>query len=762
MHRLRTSLIRLAFSLLWLSCATLVHSQHAAKLLSGVVIDSAGAPVAKAVITVDSSFGTAHTTSDESGAFSITVAGDFGLLRVSSPGFLTDIVSISRDSFQSPLEVSLIPAPINARLDVLTNQDRIPAAANNQFAVSSRELEVAGAQTLDDVLRQVPGFSLFRRSGSLTANPTSQGVSLRGVGASGASRALVLLDGVPLNSAFGGWVYWARLPRISIETVETYSGATSDLYGSGALGGVINLKSRVTDHSFIDVETSMGNKVTPSFSFLSGISIGDWSISATGQALRTDGYILVAKDQRGAVDTTAGTSDISGSVTLARTLRKTGRAFIRMNLFGESRENGTPIQLNNTRNASIDLGADWSSLRVGDFSFRAYGGGEIFNQNFSAVALDRNTESLTNVQHNPSQQLGGAFQWRLASIKHNLITAGLEARDVRGHSAEDTFNAGRVTAHIDAGGRQLLLGVFGQDTLQFGSWVVSVGTRFDHWTNRDGFSTRIPATGPATFIDFSGRSENAWSPKLSIWRQLGNGLSVGGSIYRAFRAPTLNELYRGFRVGNVVTAANASLSAERLTGGEVGGSFHGLADRLTIRTNFFWSVIDDPVANVTLSTTSALINRQRQNLGSIKAQGVEVSGTVRLSKHWEISSEYLLSSSKVLRFPANVSLEGLFVPQIPRNQFNLQATYIHSKWTLGVQGRLVGQQFDDDQNLFPLKKFFSIDAELSRKISSRASLFVAAQNLTGVRYEVGKTPVLTVGPPVLLRVGVRVSSSKGN
>src|SRR5678815_1307670 len=96
---------------------------------------------------------------------------------------------------------------------------------------------------------------------------------------------------------------------------RTYSGATSDLYGSGALGGVINLKSRVTDHSFIDVETSMGNKVTPSFSFLSGISIGDWSISATGQALRTDGYILVAKDQRGAVDTTAGTSDISGSVS---------------------------------------------------------------------------------------------------------------------------------------------------------------------------------------------------------------------------------------------------------------------------------------------------------------------------------------------------------------------------------------------------------------------------------------------------------------
>jgi outer membrane receptor protein involved in Fe transport len=758
MHRRRTLFIRFVLPLLWLSCATLVHGQQAPKLLSGVVVDTGGAPIPHADVAFDSSAGTAHAPSDESGAFSITVAADTGLLRVSSPGFLTYTVSISRDSFRSSLEVQLKPAPITARLEVLTNQDRIPAAANNQFAVSNRELEVAGAQTLDDVLRQVPGFSLFRRSGSLTANPTSQGVSLRGVGASGASRALVLLDGVPINSAFGGWVYWARLPRVSIESVETYIGATSDFYGSGALGGAINLKSRILDHNFIDTETSMGNKVTPAFSFLSGISLGLWTITASGQALRTGGYIPVAKDQRGNVDTTAGTADISGSITVSRAWPRAGRAFVRLNSFGESRENGTPIQVNNTRNASIDIGTDWTAERMGDFSFRAYGGGEIFNQNFSAVTADRNSESLTNVQHNPSQQLGAAFQWRFSSIKHNLITAGLEGRDVRGHSAEDTFNAGRTTAHIDAGGRQDSFGLFAQDTLQVRSWVLSFGTRVDRWTNRDGFSDRIPVTGTPTFIDFPDRSDTAWSPKLSVWRSLANGFSVGGSIYKAFRAPTLNELYRSFRVGNVVTAANASLRAERLTGGEVGGSFRGFSDRLTLRTNFFWNVIDDPVANVTLSTTPALINRQRQNLGAIKAQGIELGGTMRLSKRWEISSEYLLISSKVLRFPANLFLEGLVVPQVPRNQLNFQITYVDTKWTAGVQGRAVGQQFDDDQNFLPLKKFFSLDTEVSRKFSSRVALFLAAQNLTGVRYEVSKTPVLSIGPPVLFRVGVRVSS----
>jgi outer membrane receptor protein involved in Fe transport len=752
----------LTLFLLWVFYAPAdLNGQQTTKLF-GVVADVGGAPIVNADIEFDSKSGTTHTTSDESGGFTIVVDTESGLLRVSSPGFLTTTRSIGRDSFGSLLEVRLAPAPITARLDVSTTQDRIPASTNNQFAVSRRELDVAGAQTLDDVLRQVPGFSLFRRSGSLTANPTSQGVSLRGVGASGASRALVLLDGVPLNSSFGGWVYWARLARISIESVETYNGATSDLYGSGALGGVINLKSRLSDHNFFDVEASLGNKATPVFSFLSGVNIGAWSVTATGQALRTDGYVLVAEDQRGIVDTPAGTSDVSGSITLSRKLPRSGRAFIRMNLFGESRENGTPIQLNDTRNASIDLGTDWASERVGDFSFRAYGGGEVFNQNFSAVSADRNSESLTNVQHNPSQQIGAALQWRLTSIRHNLITAGVEARNVRGHSAENTFNSGRVTAHIDAGGRQSSLGLFAQDTLQFRSWVVSVGARFDGWTNRDGFSNRIPVTGGSLFMSFPERSETAFSPKLSVWRQFENGFSIGGSVYRAFRAPTLNELYRSFRAGNVVTAANASLSAERLTGGEVGGSFHGLSDRLTLRTNLFWSGIDDPVANVTLSTTPVLITRQRQNLGSIEARGVELSGTMRVSKRLEVSSEYLLTSSKVQRFPPNLLLEGLVVPQVARNQVNLQVTYVDTKWTIGVQGRFVGKQFDDDQNLLPLKKFFTLDAEAARKISARVSMFFAAQNLTGVRYEVSKTPVLTVGPPVLFRVGVRVRSSGKN
>ena len=238
--------------------------------------------------------------------------------------------------------------------------DRISAVPNSQFSISKQEIELSGGLALDDVLREAPGFSLFRRSGSLFANPTSQGVSLRGVGASGASRATVLLDGVPLNSPFGAWVYWDRVPRLSVESVEVVSGAASDLYGSGALGGVVNIITKTLRKSFAMVEASQGNENTPAVSLDTGVVKDNWGISVGLQAIRTNGYILIPRDQRGSVDTAAGTRDLSGALRVSRKLGEAGSFFIRASSFGESRLNGTPLQTNNTRIASVDLGIDWT------------------------------------------------------------------------------------------------------------------------------------------------------------------------------------------------------------------------------------------------------------------------------------------------------------------------------------------------------------------------------------------------------------------
>jgi outer membrane receptor protein involved in Fe transport len=732
-----------------------VSAQQQPVSIYGTVTDPNGDAIQHATVEFESDGNTTRTTTDLSGDFTVLSPRAYGTLSISSPGFSTVKVKVTTAKYS--LLIRLYPAVINERIVVsapITYEERVPVTSVSQFNVGPHEIASAGALTIDDVLRQVPGFSLFRRSGGLTTNPTAQGVSLRGVGASGASRALVLLDGVPLNSPFGGWVYWNRVPTTNIENVSVQNGGNSSLYGSGALGGVVNVTSETRWGDGFDVEASAGNAGTAVTSFTAGKISGDWGIVAAGQALHTNGYVLVPQNQRGTVDTAAGTGDLGGSVSISN--KAHGYSFLRLSSFGESRRNGTPIQVNDTRITSIDLGFDPTVPKLGPVLIRLYGSSETFNQNFSAVAADRNSESLTNRQRNPSQQAGFVFQATPNVGYHQVLRLGVEGREVRGHSAETTFNNSRVTAFVDAGGRQRSIGVFANDSVYIGTWQFGFGGRIDHWLNSRGFSNRTPVVGTPSLNVFPDRSETAFSPRVWLSKHLDKHVEVSASAYRAFRAPTLNELYRNFRVGNVVTNANPGLRAERLTGGEAGIGLNTLSEKLFVRANVFWSEIDDSIANVTLSTTPALITRQRQNLGAIRARGVELSVVKKFLPHWEVSGEYLLTDSTVLRFPANRTLEGLLVPQVPRHQFNFQVTYGNANWLVGTQGRFVSRQFDDDQNLLPLEKFFTLDVQMSRAVSERLRLFVAFQNLTGSRYEISSTPVFTVGPPVLVRGGVRV------
>lgn len=176
-----------------------------------------------------------------------------------------------------------------------------------------------------------------------------------------------------------------------------------------------------------------------------------------------------------------------------------------------------------------------------------------------------------------------------------------------------------------------------------------------------------------------------------------------------------------------------------------------------MRGSFFWNEMTRPVANVTLATTPALITRQRQNLGRTRARGLEFEADARLNQFWKLSAGYLFADATVVRFPVNQTLEGLMIPQVARHQFTFQAKFDKPTIaTVSLQGRAASSQFDDDQNLFRLGSYFTLDAMASRRVSGRLDVFLAAENLFNQRYEVGKTPVTTLGPPLLVRAGLRL------
>src|SRR5882672_1987316 len=212
--------------------------------VTGVVQDQSGAVVPGASVIARTSDGERWAVTGADGKFTIesSASGEITLV-VLAPGFAQKEQTTSGTAGT----VTVVLAPAGLREDVTVTASRteqrlgnVPASVN---VLRSEDIRNSPAVVADDVLRQLPSFSLFRRTSSLSSHPTTQGVSLRGIGPSGVSRTLVLYDGVPFNDPFGGWVYWTRVPLESADRIEVIDGSSSSLYGNYAMGGVISINT---------------------------------------------------------------------------------------------------------------------------------------------------------------------------------------------------------------------------------------------------------------------------------------------------------------------------------------------------------------------------------------------------------------------------------------------------------------------------------------------------------------------------------------
>jgi outer membrane receptor protein involved in Fe transport len=722
----------------------------AAQTLRGIVVDATGSAVSGAQVTVQTSAQSQSATTTRDGSFHFNGVAAPANVTVTAPGFATQSLSWNGGH---ALTVTLRAAPVQQQVVVSATRTSTPLAdvAASVSRLSGSEIAATPTLPLDDALRQVPGFSLFRRSDSRTANPTSQGVSLRGLGASGASRALVLFDGVPLNDPFGGWVYWDRVPSTDISSVEVLRGGGSALYGPGALAGVIDVREPAFRPPAAVVDFSGGQQGTAEGSATASAGIAGWNIGASAQGLKSDGYIPVPESLRGRVDTPAGERFGTGRLNIERHFSDT-TVFASGDLFNESRDNGTVLQVNSTRLAEGSAGLD-TLAAGGALSLRTYLSGQHYHQTFSSIAADRNSEQLVRDQIVPAQQFGLSAVWNRALGANNTLAIGGDLRRVTGHSAETIFGAAGPTALSNSGGRQMYFGGFLEDMLRLGSRLhVTAATRVDTWRNYDALSMTEPIGKPAVTTPYSDRSSVAFSPSLGAVFQVNSLVSLTASAYGAFRSPTLNELYRPFRLGNVLTLANSGLDAERLRGAEAGVTVG--SGPLYLRATYFWNTIHDAIGNRTLSTTPSLITRQRQNLGDILSRGVELELQARLPHGIWTRTAYEYSNSIVSR-SLDAALVDLWVPQVPHHAVSEALGFDNRRWSGSIVGRYVGGQFDDDLNQFLLPGFFTADVMLRVRVTSAIEPFVACENLLDRNYVIGRTPTPTLGSPRLLRVGLR-------
>ena len=764
--------------------------------VAGVVHDGSGAVVPGAVVVARPATGPERQAmTGPDGRFTVEVPDGDVVLLVKAGGFAETARTVKSSEQSSEITIVVEPASLFETVTVTParSEQRLGDVPASISVVTNETIEQSPALVADDVLRQVPTFSLFRRTSSLVAQPTTQGVSLRGIGPSGQSRTLVLLDGIPFNDPFGGWVYWTRVPLASVARVEITEGSSSSLYGNMGMGGVINIITSRPARRTLELKPQYGSKSSPKFDFFGSDQWNKVGVALEGSFLNTDGFPIVAERERGPIDNNADVQygNITGKVEYAGS--ENLNVFGRGGYFSEKRNNGKVGELNDTRWTTVSGGmrariGDASDLQANLFYDR-----QRAHFNFLAVTnpnTTRNVVRLATDQNVPTNGVGGMVQWTRTIGHANVFSLGGDMRWVDGDSQEDAYvpavppvivgvtQAATLSVKRVSGGSQQTLGAFAQDIFTpMAQLVLTLSARVDHWRNYDGHNleysviTGLPTVNNRPSIP--ARDDTVVSPHVGAMYHATDRMSVWGAFNSGFRAPTLTELYRQFSVGAVTTRPNDQLGPERLIGGEAGVNL-APAKNVTARVTWFDNQITDPITNVTLTPTTA----QKQNIGKTRIHGVQTDVEYRIGTGWRFGGAYVYDIAKVTDGGvANANLIGKYIPQVPKHRGSLQATYANARYaTVSVGFQFVGLQYNDDQNInfIPpatlaeagydaelkagLPGYTVMDLSVVRDFGRSLQVFFGVQNLLDQEYFVQTNPS-TIGTPRLINGGVRIRFS---
>lgn len=661
------------------------------------------------------------------------------------------------------------PAPVE---EVVVTAARLPPrpadAAFSIVEVSAAEL--AESPRLDEALTDTPGVALFRRTSSLAANPTTQGISLRAIAPSGAGRTLVLLDGMPLNDPFGGWVIWSQVPPESLSRAAIVRGSGAGPWGADALTGVISLDERGSGGAF---EVSGAEDGGFRAAGAGVVPLGDSRLFAMAAHDRSDGYVPVRGASAGAADTPLDLEATSGAVRIDAPLGL-GDLAVRAGAYEEDRGAGLAGARAEASgwSASAALARQPSASAAG-WRLQAWVRESDFANSSVAVAPDRSGATPANDQY-ATPALGWGLNAALRGAGETWDwELGVDARFADGEVRERfRFMAGDFTRDRRAGGANAVVGAYAEGAWRpRGDWLVAGGVRLDHWETTGGRRIeRDRATGAAVFEERPpDRSGEVLSARLGVRRDFAGGLAWRAAAYSGFRPPTLNELHRPFRVGNDITESNPALEPERLYGVETGLSAGG--EDWRISATAFLNRLDDAVTNVTIGEGPGVfpragfvpaggVLRQRRNAGRIDAAGLEVEVEREIGETLSLRLAGVFTAARVDGGTAAPQLTGLRPAQAP--QWTLVAG---AGWTpvelltLSADVRWEGERFEDDLNSRILGSAVTVDLRADWRLTRNAGLWVAVDNLGDAEVEVAETAggVEGLGPPRTIRVGLRLS-----
>jgi len=662
-----------------------------------------------------------------------------------------------------------------------------PESSTSYLTVfTQQDVEQTPALVLDDALRQITGFNTFRRSSSIVTapadDPEAEGVTLRGVGPGGASRALVLLDGVPVNDAFGGWIYWDEIPLNSIDRVEVVEGGGSNLWGDEAEGGVINIISRRPSSNGLWLQTSYGNHNTTQDALSAAYSYGPIRVSLEGDFFNTNGWNIVHEGFRGPLDHNSSSIHELFAGRVEYKLSPGASVFLRGSFYNENRDLGSPFRSASATRGFVNGGGSYADNAGNLLNASVYAHLSTYNENFSIDNLARTLETQTQIQAVPSTDVGGFFTWTREVLQHHQIGAGGDFRLIDGKSADSYFNSAgsAILDRIQSFGNQFFSGAYIEDLYRpVENLEFDCSVRGDFFGNLNGEIVDTPSSGPSSTLNFPDRMRTATSPRLGLRYGPWTWLTLHAGLYEAYRAPTLAELYRQSSVESLVLLPNPKLSPEFFDGGELGAQFSKIPG-LVLGWTGYWNYLHHPISNVVTATnpvTGADLERTRENLGRARIRGYQVD--VEYNVFWlnwlrwsvrnpslSLNANYLRSEATLTSSPPDPTLAGRRLTLVPWNTLSIGLRYsdtlIGDIW---LQEQYQGKQYEDSDNHDVQSSYLVTNLTLSRALPSfqnaswlaASTVYVKMQNLFDQTYIIdlgGGIP--KVGVPFTVLAGLSV------
>ena len=614
------------------------------------------------------------------------------------------------------------------------SETRLKDMPSDVSVIRRADVEQANALTLDDLLNRampVPDANAFYPM----RGSKERHLNMRGLGGGPFMRTRVLLDGMPLNEPHRNFVDWNLIPLDALDRVEILEGPLSSLYGSGAIGGVINLVTKSPQKaSETSAKGSYGSLNTFNSSLVQAGQVGKFSYLVSGQDYQTDSY--VAEQLPASYNTPRARRSwnvYSKFGYQASDALSLGFLF----LHGTDENNrGTPYNKVNSNNNMGQISCtgqgeklSWSSrfhLRLDAFT----------NANDAAPSYNR----VDTIQNTMVHDIGGDGNATYQLLDNAKFTLGMEG--ARNSTALDTQYQ-TSSRHQTTLGRQAYAGVFGQAEVKWleEKLIATLGGRGDWYKNYHG---SFEDTQGSVNTIYSDHEFSAFSPRLGLLYHLTDNVALRGSGGKSFRAPCFIFLYGDNRQGAATISGNPLLSSESVWMYDVGTDVK-LGRGSLAKLTFYQGWSDDFFTQQNLNTAGTL--KTFANASAVKLLGFTAEVDYLLTDQWSLKTGYAFQYSKVTDNPTPSDAHR-FLVDVPRNKVLMGVGYDNASIvSADATARYKDIAFADTANALTTTSYWCFDLGLWRKIGKFVTARLDVQNVFNHKYQSPGGPIgLTQDP----------------